>query len=192
VGYFLYPKFEKHPSIKSINKINLYSSLVIIFFYTSGRYNLATLLLLIYITYVCFTAIKLYVHDEIRIAKLEKLWNFGEMYVHAKAFILYIYNYSSRDYRFREYDLYLKIEKAGLVKQAKLMLKDLLPRKSIPFPKAVLYIPFVNLVGVFFLDTRYKTHIINGICIDIALILIWVFTGFNSVYSIFILFPISY
>ena len=114
------------------------------------------------------------------------------MYIRAKAFVLYVFNYSSRDKRFREYVLYYKIEKAAHVKQAKLILKDLLPRRSLPFPKFILYIPFVNIVWLFFLDTRYKTHIINGMCVNVLLIAIWIFTGFNSVYSLFILFPISY
>lgn len=190
--YFLYPKLSKYPSIRSVNKINLYSTIIIMLFYTSWRNNIATLLFLAYIIYVTFTAVKLFVDDHIKIVNLEKFWSFEESYVRVKAFVLYIYNYSSRDHRFREYALYLKIERARVTKQAKLMLKTLLPRKSLPFPKWILYIPFINMVGVFFLDTRYKTHIINGFCVNILLIIIWIFTGFNSIYSLFILFPISY
>ena len=191
-GYFLYPQLKKYPSIQSVNKINLYSTIAILFFYTTGKAGLATLLFLLYIIYVVYTAMTLYAKWEIKIPKLEKLWSFEELYIRAKAFCQYIYNYTSRDKRFREYELYYKIEKAAQAKQAKLILKDLLPRKSLPFPKAILYIPFINIVWVFFLDTRYRTHIINGLCINVLLISIWVLTGFNSAYSLFILFPISY
>ena len=190
--YFLYPQLNKYPSIRSVNKINLYTTLLILLLYTTEKEGLATLLFLLYIIYVVFTAITLYAKWEIQIPKLEKVWSFEELYIRWKAFCLYLFHYTSRDKRFREYDLYYKIEKAAHSKQAKLILKDLLPRKSLPFPKAILYIPFVNLVWVFFLDTRYRTHIINGMCINVLLILIWIFTGFNSVYSLFILFPISY
>lgn len=191
-GYFLYPQLKKYKSIRSVNKINLYSTLIICLFYTSGRYNTANILLLLYLIYVTFTAITLYAKWEIKILNLEKIWSFEELYIRAKAFCLYLYNYTSRDHRFREYELYLKIEKAAHIKQAKMMLKDLLPRRSIPFPKWILYVPFINIVGIFFLDTRYKTHIINGLCINILLIIIWIFSSVNSPYSIFILFPISY
>ncbi len=191
-GYFLFPSLEKYPSIQSVNKINLYSTFIILLFYTSGKVNIASILLLAYIIYVVYIALNLYVKWEIRIPKLEKLWSIEELYIRAKAFVLYLFNYTTRDHRFREYELYYKIEKAAHVKQAKLILKDLLPRRSLPFPKWILYIPFINIVGIFFLDTRYKTHIINGLCIDVLLILIWITTGFNSAYSLFILFPLSY
>ena len=190
--YLLYPKFAKYPTIRSVNKINLYASLIILLFFTSGREDAAWILLLIYIIYVVFTAFKLYMQDEILVLNLEKVWSFEELYIRFKAFILYIYNYSKRDHRYREYELYLKIEKASVVKQNKLMLKSLLPKKSLPFPKWILYIPFINLVWLFFLDTKYKTHIINGMCVNVLLIAIWLLTWFNSPYSIFILFPIFY
>lgn len=190
--YLLYPKFAKYATIRSVNKINLYSSLIILLFFTSGREDTAWLLLLLYIIFVVFSAFKLYIQDEISVLNLESVWSFEELYIRLKAFILYIYNYSKRDHRYREYELYLKIEKAAVVKQNKLMLKSLLPKKSIPFPKWILYIPFINLVWLFFLDSKYKTHIINGMCVNVLLIAIWFFSSFNSPYSVFILFPIFY
>lgn len=190
--YLLYPKFAKYATIRSVNKINLYSSLIILLFFTSGREDTAWLLLLLYIIFVVFSAFKLYIQDEISVLNLENVWSFEELYIRLKAFILYIYNYSKRDHRYREYELYLKIEKAAVVKQNKLMLKSLLPKKSLPFPKWILYVPFINLVWLFFLDSKYKTHIINGMCVNVLLIVIWLITWFNSAYSVFILFPIFY
>ena len=192
VGYMLYPRYEKHATIRSVNKINLYSFLIIIYLYVSGHNNFATLLLLLYIIYATYTAIQLYANNKIKVLNLENIWSVEEMYIRAKALTLYLYEYTKRSPQFREYSLYLKIERAKVRKQQTLTKQKLETKKDIPFPAWLLYIPFINLIGLKFLDSKYKTHIINGMVVNLLLIWIWLLTWFNNAYWLFILFPISY
>jgi hypothetical protein len=49
--------------------------------------------------------------------------------------------------------------------------KELILKKELKLPKFLIYIPIINLIFLFFKNTKYRFHIINGLIITLILII---------------------
>jgi hypothetical protein len=126
---------------------------------------------------------------------LSFLPSFKEIMDYIKIYFLYFKNYFSK--KFKDF----KIIKREFLEQTLISDKkelDILEKKSeLKINKKLIYFPILNLIFLFFLKTKYKTHIINGLILTFILI-IFLFLDFTKYfyldknYYLFIIFGIFY
>lgn len=191
IGYIIGSKI-KSKTIENILKINLFVSIIIFLLLLIWKYNLISLLSLLYIIYCCFIAINLYIKDELLVINLPYYFLPKGKIRLQKNIIKYLKNYIKWD--FIEFN---KIQKEALEKEELEKKEDenIIKELKDYDKKYLIYLPIINLLLIKKLDTKKRFHIINGLVISfiaILLINLNLFWYINSDLFLFLLFPICF
>lgn len=190
--FIIYPKYSKNNLIKYIVKLNSYSSFIIILLYIFWNKNLASFLLLIYIIFIVFTAINLYLKNQVIKLNLDFLPNINDILKYIKATKTYMWNYFSKSSVFPSIkEIIEKQEKENLEKNI-LSEKELQTKVNFKLAENIIYIPILNLISLFNLNTKQKKHIINWVLISILLIISYITYWINNLYQILLIIPLSF
>lgn len=191
IWFILTERYKDDIVVKNSNKLNFIISFLIIYVFIYINTDLASLLFLSYIIFIIFLIILLLNNNRIIYYNLDFISNIRSIYIYVNTSILYIYNYyiKSNFIKFDKIksDFISKLESEDLV-----IMQDLLKNKDYTLSKAIIYIPILNLINLFFINTKYKIHIINTIIISILYIIsCLLFWSYNN-YQIFLVFLLVY
>ncbi|MCD5380740.1 hypothetical protein LR004_02330, partial [Candidatus Gracilibacteria bacterium] len=194
VGYIIHGKFLNQKSVKDIVFLNMLVTVIIVIIYILGYTNVALLFMLGYIIFGVFASINILVNDTIIGVKLDFLPNPEEKITLTKSFFKYLKNYSSGK-EFIGITQLKEEQRAKRRNEEAFNSKILEDKKDVAFPKALIYLPIINLFTLKFLDTKQRFHIINGTIITLLLIIILVLNYFYilpSTFALLLLFPITF
>lgn len=170
--------------------INFFISLVISIIYISWNPTLAIFILLIYIIIIVFISIILIVQDNFIFIYIKHLGKLEYIEVYIKTFAEYFKNYTKTSLVPIK-QLIITNLKAELAQNTadETLLRS---KKSSKLWKYLIYVPIINLIYLFSLDTRYRFHIINWISLTIiTLILLYLYRWIDSVFFL-LLYPICF
>jgi len=194
IWYITQAEHFKEKNIKNIIKLNLYISLILSLIYISWNKNIVLLFWLFYIIFAVFSSINIIIREKIIGLNLDFLPNITEILIFIKSFIKYISNYFSK----KEFINLSEISKKSLENHQKDEIKNNELLKKLPTTKInnlLIYIPFVNLVSLFFKNSNKKIHILNWVMITIFFIIFIILDYFNYISSssyLLLIFPIFF
>jgi len=194
IWYITQAEHYKEKNIKNIIKLNLYFSIILSLIYISDNKNIVLLFWLFYIIFAVFSSINIVAREKIISLNLEFIFSPTEIVIYFKAFLKYLYNY------FRKKDfidlsniskIYLEKDKENETNNNELL-------KKLPYTKLnnlLIYIPFINLITIFFRQSNKKIHIINWVMITIFFIIFIILDYYNYISNssyILLIFPIFF
>ena len=173
IWFINFAKYKNNETIKNATRLNILISLMIALLYIFSHWNLANILSLAYTVLIVFIWINLFARNELISIKLPIIFSPENAYIWFISLTSYIKNYfDEKDFKgFKIINNYNSEQ--YLIREQKDE-KNLSTRKNLKLPKTLIYIPIINLIFLFFKDTKYSFHIINGVTITILLILTWV------------------
>ncbi len=194
VWFINYWKYKENLVIQEAVRINILISLSIALLYIFWHENLANLTSLIYIILITFVWVNLFTRNELIQIKLPSFFSPERLYLTIKSIKIYLTKYFKDD-NFSQFSILIEkkseeYKKEELENQKKINLK-----KEIKLPKFLIYIPFINLIFIFFKDSKYRFHIINGLVLTaIIILLIWLsfIMYINTKLYLLFLFPILF
>ncbi|MDP2091037.1 MAG: hypothetical protein Q8K30_05575 [Candidatus Gracilibacteria bacterium] len=194
VGYLNYAKYSENSTIQESTRLNIFITFLLSILYLSGYSNLANLFGLFYIIFITFIGINLFTRNELIQIKLAELFSAYKIRFYIIVGFKYLKYYFSEEH-FKDIYTIIKNENDIIKSNNEKELIELNEKKDLRPAKFLLYIPFINLIFLFFKNTKYTYHKINGIIITI-LITIGIFTSFYGYtsYNIILLslFPILF
>ena len=170
--------------------ISIIISLLLIFWYI----NLATFFSLIYIIFVTFIWINLFTRNELISINLPNIFSPSNLYINCITLQKYIKNYFSNE-QFKSFELITKEIKESNINENINNKAILESKKELKLPKFLIYTPFLNLIFLFYKNTKYSFHIINGLIITLTitlLLLISILWYININLILLLLFPIFF
>lgn len=192
IWFLIYPKYRNNKLIESTTKLNLVFSLIFISLYSFWNPNLANLLLLTYIIFSVFTVFILFIKDEVININLDFLPNAKLISNHIKTISIYMWNYLWNKKEFPAYSKILEAEiKESNIKNIESE-KELNTKYRFKLNDFIIYVPFINFIALFNLNTSRKKHIINWVLISLTLIMLILIFWKTSKYLLFMLFPIFF
>lgn len=191
IWYIIYTRYPSNELVKNIAKFNLSVSLFITVLFISWYSNLAILLILVYIVFIVFFSIMLVFNDEIIVLNLYFIPTFEEVERYIDVSSKYIRNYFKK-WAFTLLNKLVDDEKNRDMRQSKLDLEELNSKNEISLSKNLIYLPIFNFVFLFFLNSKYKFHIINWFYISLLFIVSWWVFWFRNDYQVLLIFPIFY
>ncbi len=171
IWYFIYWKYQNNKVIQDAVRLNIIISLIILLLFIYSYNNLVALFSLAYIIYITFVWITLFGIEELITIRLPEILSPNKLYVNTIIFSKYLKSYFSSK-KFKSFDI---IKKEVLEKNKIELLeneKDFKTKKDFKISKFLIYIPFINLIFLFFKNTKYSFHIINWSIITLISILI--------------------
>lgn len=194
IWFLNYWKYSKNLIIKENTRVSLLITLVILLLYISNYWDIADLFLLVFLIFISFVWINLFVQDKLIQIKLPKIFSPNYFHTFIIVFSKYIINYFSEK-KFKEYKQILIEQENKIIEQEKINFENLKNKKSLKQKLFLIYIPFINLFFIFFLNSKYYFHIINWITITFLTIIFLILNYFNIINSYFyliILIPIMF
>lgn len=194
IGFINFAKYKENETIQNSTRLNIIVSLIITLLYIFSYWNLANLLSLIYIVLITFIWIHLFTRNELISIKLPNYFSPENAYAWLISIIIYLKNYFNNN-DFKEFKTISKNNYVQLIEQENKNEIKLSKNKDFKLPKFLIYIPIINLIFLFFKNTKYSFHIINGLIITLLLIITWIladFWYFNPSLHILSLFPIFF
>ncbi len=194
IWYYIFWKYSKNQTILNATKINLIVSLIITLLFIFWYTNLATLFSLAYIVFITFIWITLFSINELITINLPEIFSPSKIYLLSIVLLKYLKNYFNSN-NFKTFDT---IKNEIILKQNQEFEKDekeLKTKKDIKLPKELIYIPFLNLIFLFFKNTKYSFHIINWLIITLLLTISFILNKtwyMNINLNILFLFPILF
>lgn len=178
-----------NPVLISNVKINFLFTFINVILLVLWYGNLVSFLFLWYIIGAVFLSLYLFTQEKIFIINTSKIPTVSELYLHLKAIFKYLYTYFSKSHFVPYGEIF--ISEKEIEKNTKTLLKEeLKDKKSGKIPFFLYYIPFVNLVWLVDLWSKYKYHVQNGLMLTIISSILWI-SNMNDL-QIFLLFPIAY
>ncbi|MDD2871085.1 MAG: hypothetical protein PHS49_03770 [Candidatus Gracilibacteria bacterium] len=194
IGYHNYPNYSENKTIQDSNKLNITITLFICLLYISDYSNLANLLTLFYTILVTFIGINLFTRNELLQIKLPEIFSPNKLHLLLKITFKYTINYFN-DNKFKEFSV---LEKEISENEKILQEKDLEylnTKKDLRPAKFLIYVPFINLIYIFFKNTKYNYHIKNGLIITLitsTIIILSYYIYISNYVYILLLMPISF
>jgi len=194
IWYIIQWEHYKEKNIKNIIKLNLYISIILSLIYISDNKNIVLLFWLFYIIFAVFSSINIIVREKIIGLNLSFIPSPTEIIIYFKAFIKYLSNY----FRKKEFINLSKISKIYLENSKSEEIKNQELLKKLPSTKLnnlLIYVPFINLISIFFRKSNKKIHIINWVMITIFFILFIILDYYNYISNssyILLIFPIFF
>lgn len=190
IWFVIYAKNRSNKAIRDISKINIIVSLIISLLFIVWNTNLWVLLILFYIIFFVFINLLLVSSNLSKTPDLKKVPTFEELYLLIKVYFIYISTHL-RKKDFKWFKEILEVEKQKEINEENERTKELTKAKDIKLSKDLIYIPWINLIFLFFIRSKYKLHIINSLVITLLIILSFVSFWFTNI-SALALFPIFY
>ena len=194
IWFVSFAKYRKNKTIQNTTRVNIIVSLSIILFYIFSHQNLANLLSLIYIISIIFVWINLFTRSELIQIRLSKYLSPSDAYLLLVSIKDYLKNYFNEE-KFKELKLIIK-ENYKEIENIEISDEKILNKnKDFRISKTLIYIPFINLIFIFFKNTKYSFHIINWFMItliSVLLIIIINITELNYNILLLLVFPILF
>lgn len=192
IWFIVYPKYRNNKLIKNISKLTLIISIIISVLYIYWNQNLATLFVLFYIIFFVFTNISLYIKDEIININLDKIPNFEQILKYLKASKIYLWNYvkSNKDFPNMS-QIISNLDKKNKLENEKIE-KELKTKNNFRLSENIIYLPIINYITLFNLNTKQKKHIINWILLSIIFIILFLIYWIENKYQLLLLFPLTF
>ena len=191
IGYIIYGQDYKNDTLRKINKVALIAWGFIGLLYVLGSTNLALLFGLFYIVLIVFSSIILITKEEFLHISLEKIPTPQEKLIWVQSLCIYMKKYFSgkefhnlKDILQNTADKKLKAESDN----TKLLEK----KENIKIPKVLIYVPFLVLICLPGLKSRYALHIKNSLGITILIMVSWALFGIQNMFQVLTIFPIAY
>lgn len=194
IWFLSFAKYKENQTIENSTRLNITVSLVITLFYIFWYNNLSNLLFLIYIILVTFIWVNLFARSELIQVKLPNIFSPKNAYI----WIITVKNYLKSYFKnsdFKDFTSSYTEVSQKIKSQNDLDEKELSTKKDLKIHKALIYIPFINLMFIFFRNTKYSFHIINGLVITFLLIISSILASYwyiNPKLSLILLFPILF
>lgn len=188
IWYYIYSNFYNYKSPIIINnvKLNVVITYLLVFIFILWYPTLVNLLALIYIIFIIFLWVLIVVNEKLININL----SFIPTFVEAKIYLISLFKYLKKYFSKKEFvslKTITKEEYLNFKANEKLDKEILLEKKDIKLPKYLIYIPFINILTVFEINSKYKNHIINWLLITIlSLIILFI----DNNYQLILLLPI--
>ncbi len=195
IGFIIYPKYKNNTIIENAVKLNLIITSIFIFSFIFGNNSLATIILLLYLIFIAFSAITLFINNETINIYINKNLSFKNLWIFIKTLKEYLKNYFSKAKEFKNFSIIFKEIEIQTNKTEQQEEKILQNKSNFKLPNKIIYIPILNFISIFNLDSKEKYHIINWIFISIVFIWIIILSYFEIIsykYLLLLLFPISF
>lgn len=192
VWFYISWQFKKNKLIKNNIKLNLLVTSIISVLYIYESIQLASLLLLVYIIFITFTAINIFIRNKTISINLDNILLPNEILNNIIIWYKYLLNYFKKENDFVNFNLIKdKFLKEKEIKDNKLE-TILNTKSSFKLNNNIIYIPFVNLITIFNLDVKEKIHILNWLIITLIISILILSFWINNSYQIILLFPIAF
>jgi hypothetical protein len=189
--FFIYPRYKNNKLIESNTKLNLILTILIVSLYVFWNPNLANLLLLFYIIFIVFTSINLFVKNEVINIKLESIPNLDKLLIYSIVLLKYLWNY----FKAKDFPSFEEILKKVLLEQEvrdTSETKKLEKLSNFKLWKYIIYIPILNIIALFNINSKQKIHIINWILITLSFIILALIYWINNKYQLLLLLPLFF
>ncbi|NDK08797.1 hypothetical protein EOM39_06175 [Candidatus Gracilibacteria bacterium] len=194
LSYANYHLLDSNSTYNKVFKNNIYIncivSLIISVIYIGGNPNLALFILLFYIILLVFITVILVAQDNfifVYIRNLEKL-EYVELYL--KTYLEYFKNYTKTKFTpIKELTKTNYEKEISSNRQNEGYLNTL---KDSKLTNKLIYIPIINLIYLFSLDTKYRFHIINGLSLTIiTIVMLSIYRRVDEVFFL-LLYPVCF
>lgn len=192
IWFFIFPKYKNNEIILSNTKLNLYITLLIMILYIFWNPNLANLLLLLYIIFIVFSSINLFIRNEVININTKSLLFGSDILNYIKAISIYMFNYFSSKKDFLKFWDVLKQVILKENKNEEIEIKNQNSLNNFKLWKYIVYIPLINFICLFNLNSKQKFHIINWILISITLIILYFVYWINNKYFLILTIPLAF
>lgn len=194
VSYVNYSLLNSNPTYNKVFKNNLYInliiSLIISIIYINWNINLALFLLLFYIIIITFISVILVSKDNLIFIHINHLNKIEDLELYLKTFAEYFKNYTKT--HFTTFKELLTTNKAKATKQTLDEEDTLQAKNNSKLTNKLIYIPILNLIYLFSLDTKYRFHIINWLSLTIiSIIMLFVYKWIDITFFL-LLYPICF
>lgn len=180
---------EHYRDIIIINSI--ITSLCIILLIT-GYSSLGSFLFLIYIIISVFQSFRLIIEGHITTPNLEKVPGIFEISIYTRSLLKYLFSYLSQKQKFKSFSEVYNKTLTLTLESEKEELKHLQDMKPLSFDSRILYIPWINLIWLFYFRTQEKIHIINSLSITAISCILFFILAYEPYVFLCMLFPIFY
>lgn len=192
IGYIVWWKY-KNEKIQSILKLNILLTIFILLVYISSYDNFATILLLIYLIFITFSATYLYWKEKLISVNLPDYFSPNILLLNIKTLFIYIFLYFKWD--FKDYKIIKEklTEKELIIKEKESELLD--KKDNSKLLKWLVYIPIINFIFIKEKNTKLEYHKRNWYTISFIFIFTIILSSIwfiNSSFILFSLFPICF
>ncbi len=191
IGYMLYGRHQELDKIKDIVFLNLIVTCIAVVLTLIGFTSLASIIMLTYIIWSVYQSIRLISQNELTTIDTAFIPTPEKKYIIHKALWVYTFKMLSQK-KFESLQAIISRKYAAYIERERIETLRLSEKKQSAVPSFLFYIPIINILGLFFLQTQESTHIKNGIVITLFTLLIIVLFGFSSSLLLLILFPVFY
>ncbi|MDD5769746.1 MAG: hypothetical protein PHE25_02160 [Candidatus Gracilibacteria bacterium] len=191
LGFTIKGKFKnyKSPILENNIKLNLIISFIISLLFVYLKSNLGLIFVLGYIIFIVYYSILIVIRKSVITFNLNKIKTFEELYILYISLIKYLYNYFSGKTFVNLEDLKNQV-KNKIIQKNDIDKQYLSNLKESKLPDFIAYIPIINLISLFDINSKNRFHIVNGIILTIICVIFYYF-GLNN-YLILVLFPIFF
>ncbi len=191
-----YAKYRDNKTIQESTRLNIFVSTLITILYIYNYPNLANLFSLIYIILIIFIWVNLFSRDQLIQIKLPESFSPNKIHLLLIIYTKYLKNYFHDD-KFKVFSTLVKEENEILKANEKINLELLVNKKELRQAKFLIYIPYINLIFIFFKNTKHSFHIINWLTITFIfslLMIIWFseLIYINNYLYLLLVFPILF
>lgn len=189
-GFIISGQHPHLPHMRDIFMLHLLVMVVVTLLYSTGYASLANIILLVYIIWSIIQSLQLTFQGELLTLDTSFIPTPTEKYILLQSLWMYMFStmHAKKDFRALQDIIQEKTLKRGQQQQEDTLLLLKLPPKNIP--EFLYYIPGVNLIGLFFLNSPERRHIETGIILTCLFILSLLVLGFQSPFLLFFLFPV--
>jgi len=190
IGFTVKGQYASHKSVFLENnlKINLFATTLICLLFITHP-NLAQIFLLAYFIFIAFFGLLMVTQKQILDFSLKKIPTMQDIYVFIRGTLIYIGNYF-RKKAFLPFSQVLTETTQAIVTESAERKNITSALRDPSLPIQIAYIPYINLAGVFDMNSQNRFHVINGICITTLSALFWVMGYYQ--FQIFILFLVFF
>lgn len=188
VWYYIYAKFYNYKSPIIVNnvKLNFLITNFVVLVNMFWHWNLANLFVLFYAIFTIFLSVLVVINENIFSINLTKIPTFTE----SKIYLISTFKYLKNYFLWKKFvwfnQIFIECEN-NILAENKEEREYLSTLKEMKLPKYLIYIPYLNLITLLEIKSKYKVHIINWLLItliSILFIFIW------NKYQILLLLPI--
>lgn len=190
-AYILYPRNKNIAHVRDIVTLNLIVTFVSISVLVMWLPSLASIIILLYTIWSAYCSIRLIISDEITTPNLSWIPSIEEKYILQKSALSYMKQALWKE-TFIPFHAIVETKTKQRYETEKQDLEELKKLKHSKKIEYISYFPIINLIWVFFKNTRERFHIANGLIVSLLIIV-----GAISFYKhtdilLFALFPICF
>lgn len=179
------------PHMRNITMLNMIVTCMSSILASLWSISLASIVMLLYIIWSVLQSIRLMSSHELQSLNIEKIPIPREKIILQKSFLIYFWN-SLRKKTFIPFSDIKESENLSRQNMKQDLIKKLSSKKQSSLPKIIYYIPFINLIWIFFLSYKEQVHIKNGLILTFIIFVLILTFGINSPLLLLTWIPLCY